>query len=93
MSMLMIGLAIAIWIVGIPVALGFTLKGKWPETEDEFWATEVSPWIAGVFWPVILAGLFGLLILKGLRIVTIWLVKVLFRSGSWLNRLLLGPPK
>jgi len=89
----MIGLAVAIWILVIPIALGFTLRGKWPETGGEFWATEGSSWIAGVFWPVVLAGLLGLLVLRGLRIVTVWLVKVLFRFGSWLNRFLLGSPK
>ncbi len=85
--------AIVIWIIGIPIALGFTLKGRWPKTGDEFWATAIEPWLQGWFWPLSLVILFGRMGLRGLWFWLTLIVKVLFWLGGWLNRLLLGPPK
>src|SRR3990172_13320731 len=64
--------AIVIWIIGIPIALGFTLKGQWPKTGDEFWATAIEPWLQGWFWPLALVILFCRMGLRGL-----WFMAVL----------------
>ncbi|MEX0887897.1 MAG: hypothetical protein WDZ67_00785, partial [Patescibacteria group bacterium] len=78
------------WIVGIPIALGFLLKGQWPKTKGEFWATEIAPWLGGFFWPVGVILLLNILCLQGLWFAVVWTAKGLFRLGSWFRRWLLG---
>ena len=82
--------AIVIWIIGIPIALGFTLKGQWPKTGDEFWATAIEPWLQGWFWPLALVILFCRMGLRGLWFMAVLITKGLFRFGGWFSRFLLG---
>ncbi|NGX46616.1 MAG: hypothetical protein K940chlam2_01812 [Chlamydiae bacterium] len=81
----MIGFGIAIWIVGIPIALGFFLRGWWPKTRDEFLESPGGPWISGVLWPLELLVLFVRLVLRALWFVVTLIVRGLFRLGNWLE--------
>ena len=80
----MIIFGIAIWIVGTPIALGYSLRGRWPKTQDEFWRMEIRPWFLGVIWPLVLVILFAQLVLRGLWFVMTLIVRGLFRFGAWL---------
>jgi len=81
----MIIFGIVIWIVGIPIALGYSLRGRWPKMQDEFWRMEVRPWLLGVLWPLALViFLAQLLVLRVLWFVTTLVVRGLFRFGAWL---------
>jgi len=74
-----IGLAVVIWVLGIPIAFGFFTKGQWEQASGD-------DILQGVFWPLYLLILFALMALGGLRIMGVWIIKGLFRFGSWLQR-------
>ena len=83
---MIIGLAIVLWVVGIPIALGFFTKGQWKGASGD-------DLLGGIFWPLYLLILFALMALWGLWNTGVWIVKGLFRLGGWLNHFLLGSPK
>lgn len=79
-------MAVGIWILGVPIALGFTLKGKWPTSKKEFGATILESWVAGLFWPLTLSIILVRLMLElGWFLVTL-ITRGLFRFGGYLRR-------
>lgn len=74
-----IGLAVVIWVLGIPIAFGFFTKGQWGRASGD-------DILQGVFWPLYLLILFALMALWGLWTLGVWIIKGLFRFGSWLQR-------
>ena len=93
MSLPMLGLvAVAIWVLVIPIALGFTLKGRWPQTKAEFWAADPTPWFAGFLWPLAMVVVIASLTLGGLWFMASQIiVRGFFWLGGWFRRFLLGP--
>lgn len=74
---------ILVWLVGIPVALGITLKGWWPQTYHEFVYSRVLPWIYAFLWPLSLAVMWLYFLVDGLWFTVVLFAKLLFRLGSW----------
>jgi len=76
---------LAVWIIGIPIALGYALKGWWPKTFRQIWEPGIRPWVYGVFWLPFLMLWFVRLSAEGLWFLAALIVRMLFRFGRWLR--------
>lgn len=75
----------ALWIVGIPIALGWTLRGWWPPTADAFWISDGAPWVQGILWPYFLALWILWCTVRVLWWMVVLILRALFRFGSWVR--------
>ena len=81
---------ILVWIVGIPFALGVTLRGRWPRMKDE-WRDHYGQGLKGLLWPLALAIIFAKLILQVCWFALSSIIKVIFFIGSWFRWLMASP--